>query len=237
MRRRSLLEVLASARRTTELAVVADVKMRSPRDGALLDVGRLDAYVDALVEGGVRALSTPTDPVHFAGGVEVAARLRARCGLPLMRKEFFSDVGQLDESVEAGFDAVQLSVNTVPAGELARLYEHAGRIGLEVVLGVHTRAHLETALAFDPVAVGVNNRDIVALELDTGSVGVTEQLMPFVPPHVLVLSESSFFTADDVGRAAGAGAEGVLVGTALAQAKDPAELVRAFREGARMWPR
>lgn len=234
MKSRSLFDVLASARRTMELAVVADVKMRSPRDGALLDVGRLDAYVDALVEGGVRALSTPTDPVHFAGGLEVAARLRARCDLPLLRKEFFRDVSQLDESVEAGFDAVQLSVNTVPAGELARLHDHALRIGLEVVFGVHTRAHLETALSFNPVAVGVNNRDIVALELDTGSVGVTEQLMPRVPPHVLVLSESSFFTAADVGRAAAAGAEGVLVGTALAQAKDPAELVGTFRNGARM---
>lgn len=237
MKNRSLYEVLASARRTGELAVVADVKMRSPRDGDLLDAGRLDAYVDALVEGGVRALSTPTDPVHFAGDAGVAARLRARSELPLMRKEFFRDVAQLDESVEAGFDAVQLSVNTVPAGELGRLHDHAERIGLEVVFGVHTLAHLETALSFDPVAVGVNNRDIVALELDAGSVGVTERLMPHVPPHVLVLSESSFFTAADVGRAAAAGAEGVLVGTALAQAEDPAGLVGAFRGGARVCPR
>ncbi|GAA0948260.1 indole-3-glycerol-phosphate synthase [Nonomuraea longicatena] len=237
MNGRSLYAVLESARRTLQPVVLADVKVRSPRDGDLIDLTRLDAYVDSLVEGGVAALSTPTDPVYFAGGLEVAARIRARSGLPLLRKEFFSTVRQIEESVEVGFDAVQLSVNTTPPSQLERLRDHAVRLGLEVLLGVHTREHLATALALDPVAVAVNNRDIVALELDPGTVRVTEALMPEVPAHVLVLSESSFFTAEDVARAAAAGAEGVLVGTALAKSDDPAALVRKLRDGAWFCPR
>jgi indole-3-glycerol phosphate synthase len=234
---RSLYGVLESARRNLRPAVLADVKVRSPRDGHLIDLDRLDAYLDALVEGGVSALSTPTDPVYFSGGLELAARIRTRTGLPLLRKDFFCTPRQLDESVAAGFDAVQLSVNTTPAGQLERLRDHAEALGLEVLFGVHTRRQLETALALAPVAVAVNNRDIVALELDRGTVRVTESLMPEVPPDVFVLSESAFFTAADVARAAAAGAEAVLVGTALAQSDDPAALVRELRDGAWFCPR
>jgi indole-3-glycerol phosphate synthase len=237
MNGRSLYAVLESARRTRLPAVLADVKVRSPRDGALLDLDKLDAYLDALVEGGVAALTAPTDPVYFSGGADVAARIRARTELPLMRKEFFCTPSQLDESVAIGFDAVQLSINTTPANQLERLRDHAEKIGLEVLFGVHTRWQLNTALALDPVAVAVNNRDIVALEMDPGTVRITELLMPDVPPDVFVLSESAFFTADDVARAAAAGAEGVLVGTALAKSSNPAEFVRTLRDGAWLCPR
>lgn len=237
MNGRSMYGVLESARRTGQPAVLADVKFRSPRDGDLIDLAQLDEYLDVLVEAGVAAFTAPTDPVYFSGGVELAARIRARTELPMMRKEFFCTPSQLDESVKAGFDAVQLSVNTTPNDQLARLRDHAERLGLEVLFGVHTRWHLDTALALDPVAVAVNNRNIVALEMDPGSVRVTELLMPEVPPDVFVLSESAFFTATDVARAAAAGAEGVLVGTALAKSDDPAGLVRKLRDGAWLCPR
>ncbi|MEU4254234.1 hypothetical protein AB0F15_43275 [Amycolatopsis sp. NPDC026612] len=232
MDNRSVYEVLASARRTGKVAVLADVKLRSPRDGDLIDLDRLDLFLDTLIDGGVAALTMPTDPVYFAGGVDLAAKIRARTDLPLMRKEFFCTPSQLQQSVDAGFDAVQLSINTTPAGQLERLRDQAVALGLEVLFGVHTRSHLRRALALDPVAVAVNNRDIVALELDPGTVRVTEVLAPEVPPEVLILSESAFFTADDVTRAAAAGAEGVLVGTALAKSDDPAGLLRNLREGA-----
>jgi indole-3-glycerol phosphate synthase len=237
MNGRSVYEVLAHARQTRQPAVFADVKVRSPRDGALIDLNQLDEYLDALVEGGVTALTTPTDPVYFAGGTAVAARIRARTGLPMMRKEFFCTPSQLSQSVAAGFDAVQLSVNTTPANQLERLRDHAERLGLEVLLGVHTRRQLRTALALDPIAVAVNNRNIVALEMDPGTVRITEVLMPDVPSDVFVLSESAFFTPDDVARAAAAGAEGVLVGTALAKSENPAKLVRELRDGAWLCPR
>jgi indole-3-glycerol phosphate synthase len=237
MNGRSLYGVLESARRTGHSAVLADVKVRSPRDGDLLDLTQLDAYLDALVDGGVVAMTAPTDPVYFSGGFEVATRIRARTKLPLMRKEFFCTPSQLDESVEAGFDAVQLSINTTPANQLERLRDYAVKLGLEVLFGVHTIWQLNTALALDPVAVAVNNRNIVALEMDPGTVRVTEMLMPEVPADVYVLSESAFFTADDVARAAAAGAEGVLVGTALAQSDNPAALVRKLQDGAWLCPR
>jgi len=237
MEDRSLFEVLKTARLHERCAVMADVKFRSPRDGELIARENLDGYLDALIEGGVAAMSTPTDPVYFAGGVELAARIRARTALPLMRKEFFSTLSQIDESVAAGFDAVQLSLNTVAPGQVERLRDRSVRLGLEVVFGVHNEEHVRQAVALGAVAIAVNNRDIVALELDAGTVSRTEELIASIPSDVFVISESSFYTSEDVARAGEAGAEAVLVGTALAKSEDPAALVRELLNGARLCPR
>jgi indole-3-glycerol phosphate synthase len=107
---------------------------------------------------------------------------------------------------------------------------------MEAVVEVHTREELDRALRLEPRIIGINNRDILALETDTGDVGVTEELAPLVPDPVLVISESALHSAEDVGRALGAGADAVLIGTAVLQASDVrarlAELMTA-RAGSR----
>jgi indole-3-glycerol phosphate synthase len=154
-----------------------------------------------------------------------------------MRKEFFRSVGQIDESKRVGFDAVQLSLGTIPDPKLFdALRARAERLGLEVVVGVHGRDQLRRALALGARLVGLNNRDIAALELDGGTVGATESLLPSVPEDVLVISESGLRTSADVHRAARAGAHGVLIGTAAAASADPPAWVRSLRAHAPSCP-
>jgi indole-3-glycerol phosphate synthase len=147
-----------------------------------------------------------------------------------MRKEFFRSVDQMDESREAGFDAVQLSLGTVPDPELfAALRSRAEQIGLEVVVGAHGKEQLLRAVELGATVIGLNNRDITALELDAGTVSESESLIPLVPGGVLVISESSMLTSADVARAAQAGADGVLIGTAVARSADPVGWLRSLR--------
>ena len=91
---------------------------------------------------------------------------------------------------------------------------------------VHTEAELEMALKLAPTIVGINNRDILALEKDKGDVRVTESLAPLVPESVLTISESSLKTSEEIARAIEAGADAVLIGTALLQSENPAARVR-----------
>ncbi|MEU1287196.1 indole-3-glycerol-phosphate synthase [Kitasatospora sp. NPDC005856] len=234
MESRSLYEVLASARRNRRPALMVDVKCRSPRDGDLISDEQLEPYVQALMEGGADALSTPTDPDFFGGSIAIARRIRRVAGVPLMRKEFFRTVEQMDEAYEAGFDAVQLSLSTVPDPELfGAMKSRAEKLGLEVVVGVHSAEQLERAVELGAIAVGINNRDITALELDDGTVSLSEELIAGCPPDLLVISESAFHSEADMSRAASAGAHCILVGTAIAKSTDPAATVRSLRNAAR----
>ncbi|WP_169736847.1 indole-3-glycerol-phosphate synthase [Pseudonocardia spinosispora] len=232
---RSLYRVLSIARRNRRTVIMVDVKIRSPRDGELIADGQLEPYVKSLVDAGVDALSMPTDYTHFGGSVELARRVRALSPVPLMRKEFFTSVDQMDESLDAGFDAVQLSLGTIPDPILFdTMRARAEEIGLEVVVGVHGPEQLTRAIDIGARAIGLNNRDITALELDPGTVSASESLLPVVPEHVLVISESGMLSGVDVARASQAGADAVLIGTAMAKSDDPVGLLAELRQEAEL---
>jgi indole-3-glycerol phosphate synthase len=233
MRNRSLYQVLATARSQGVPALMVDVKCRSPRDGELISSERLEPYVRALVGGGVDALSTPTDPVYFDGSIDTARRIRALSDVPLMRKEFFSTVEQLDESAEAGFDAVQLSLSSfVDPALFTALKARAEQLGLEVVVNVPDALQLERAVAFGAVASSINCRGLAALRLESRSAGYGQVLASLVPRHVWVVLESTVSSRADVEAAARAGADAVLMGTTIAKSGDPAALLRSLRPSA-----
>ncbi|MGH7639116.1 MAG: indole-3-glycerol phosphate synthase TrpC, partial [Gemmatimonadaceae bacterium] len=55
---------------------------------------------------------------------------------------------------------------------------------------------------------------------------IQERLIPMIPPHLIGVWESGVRQREDVRKAAEAGADAVLVGSALSKASDPARLVR-----------
>jgi indole-3-glycerol phosphate synthase len=230
MRSRSLYEVLAAAGSAGEPALMVDVKCRSPRDGELIPPERLEPYVLALVVGGVDALSTPTDPVYFDGSIETARKIRRLSPVPLMRKEFFDNVEQMDESLEAGFDVVQLPLSTFidPALFLA-MKARAEQLGLEVVVGIQNAQQLERAIDYGAIAVSINCRGVAARRLETRSSSYGQVLASMVPDDVLVLLENTFSCRSDIEGAARAGADGVLMGTMVAKSSDPVAMLRSFR--------
>src|SRR5690606_18592238 len=191
---------------------------RSPRDGELIASSRLSAYVHTLLSSGIDALSVVTEPHRFGGSIEIAREVRRLANdVPLMRKEFFTSLEQVDESYAIGFDAIQLTLLTFDDLDLLRrLKERAERLGLEVILSVHEESELQCALDLGATTLIINNRDVSALELDDGSVSRTETLMTGIPDDVLVVSASGLLSPQDVARAARTGVDGVLVGTALA---------------------
>jgi indole-3-glycerol phosphate synthase len=230
MRNRSLYQVLATARSTGSPALMVDVKCRSPRDGELISHERLEPYVGALVSGGVDALSTPTDPVYFDGSIEIAKRIRRLSPVPFMRKEFFVTTDQMDESWEAGFDAVQLAISSFIDPHLfAAMKSRAEELGLEVVIAVHNAEQLEQAVKLGAIAISINCRGVAARRLEGASAGHGQVLASMAPPEMLVVLENSFSCRRDIEGAARAGADGVLIGTTIAKSSDPVGMLQSLR--------
>jgi indole-3-glycerol phosphate synthase len=229
MNTRRLSDVIRQARWHSRAAVIADIKMHSPRDGSLLDYKALHQYLSALLAGGVDAISIVTDARWFGGNLDVARLIRKSTHLPLMRKDYFRSVEQMDESSAVGFTAVHLTLQTIGDLDLVAALKHrAEQLGLETILGIHTTTELDQALTLGASIIGINNRKICELETDEGTVNHTEILAPLVPRGVLLISESSLMSTKDVARAWAAGANAVLVGTALAKSPDPEATVRSF---------
>ena len=230
MRSRSLYQVLTRARSTGSPAVMVDVKCHSPRDGELISADRLEPYVRAVVDGGAEALSTPTDPVYFGGSIDTAEKIRTLSPVPLMRKEFFDSVEQMDESLDAGFDAVQLALSSFLDPRLfAAMKARAEQIGLEVVMAVHTAEQLEQAVRLGAIAISVYCRGMAALRLEGRSASYGQVLASMAPRDLLVLFEGSYICRRDIEGAGQAGADGVLIGAPIAKSSDPSGMVQSLR--------
>jgi indole-3-glycerol phosphate synthase len=230
--RQSLSAAVRGATKRGMIPLIADIKPVSPRDGELVGARDAAAFARMVVEAGACALSVVTEPTHFGGSLQTLRRVCRAVKVPVLQKDFFSSAGQVEEAKSQGADAVLLVLATTPDPVIPVLYRHALQLGLEVVVEIHTRRELERALDLSPRMIGINNRDILRLETDSGDVRVTEELAPLVPDGILKISESSLQSEEDVRRAIKAGADAVLVGTAILRAADPATfLSRLIRSG------
>jgi indole-3-glycerol phosphate synthase len=202
------------------LSVIAEHKRRSPSAGPIREDLELEDVVGAYERGGARALSVLTEQVGFGGTLDDLERARRAVRLPILRKDFVVDPYQVVESVAGGADAILLIVAALGADELADLHERATGYGLDVLVEVHDAGELEVALETIPPAppvIGINNRDLTTLQVDTER---TFELLGSVPPGTVVVSESGLRTREDLDRVARAGVDAVLVGEALMRSPD-----------------
>jgi indole-3-glycerol phosphate synthase len=207
------------------LGLVAEVKRRSPSAGVIR--GDLDPAerAERYAKHGASAVSVLTDRPFFGGSIEDLEAVTRRVAIPVVRKDFILDEAQILEARAAGASAVLLIVRALTAPRLRALLGFARATGLDALVEVHTGAELEQALEAGARVVGVNSRDLDTFRID---VDAAWQLLGMIPPDCVAIAESGMSTAADVERAAAAGADGVLVGTALSAVADPGAQVRAL---------
>jgi indole-3-glycerol phosphate synthase len=218
---------LSRALQREQVAVVAEVKRRSPSAGVIRD--DLDPRERAALYArhGAAAISVLTDQPHFGGSVEDLRAAASRVDLPLLRKDFILDELQVIEARAAGAAAVLLIVRALSPERLEALLACARTAGLEALVEVHTAAELDRALGAGAEIVGVNSRDLDTFRIDVSGAW---ELLARVPSNRVAVAESGMHSPADVERAAAAGADAVLVGTALSAAPDPAGLLRQLSE-------
>jgi len=205
-------------RRLKGINVIAEFKRRSPSRGVIRDDLQPTAVAQAYEIGGAAALSVLTEEQYFAGSLEDLQQARAATLLPTLRKDFIVDPYQVREAWVAGADAVLLIVAIVSDHELRRLTETARELGIDALVEVHTREELNRALAVGAEVIGVNNRDLVTLEV---CLETSLELATLIPDGVVTVSESGIRTGADIRRVQQAGYDAVLVGEHLMSSPDP----------------
>ncbi|WP_049918238.1 indole-3-glycerol phosphate synthase [Haloferax denitrificans] len=204
---RSFPEAVAETEAAGRVPVIAEVKPTSPTTEGVREDDPVELARE-MVAGGATALSVLTEPEHFGGSAESLRRIREAVDVPVLRKDFVMHEAQLDV-VES--DLVLLIARFV-GEDLPALVEAARDRGFQPLVEVHTREELTAALAAGADIVGINNRDLGKLEVDLGTF---EELAPEAPEDVLLVAESGVKTVDDATRMREAGADALLVGTAI----------------------
>ncbi len=194
------------------LALIAEVKRRSPSKGDIAPALDAVAQAAAYEEAGVDAVSVLTEPSRFGGSLDDLRAVAAAISLPVLRKDFIVDRYQLWEAAWAGAAAVLLIVAALSDEDLHELLRECDACALDALVEVHDEGELRRAVAAEATVIGINNRDLRTLAVD---LAVTERLAPAVPADAILVSESGIADANDARRAANAGACALLVGEAL----------------------
>jgi indole-3-glycerol phosphate synthase len=213
----------SAALQTPSVGVIAEVKRRSPSKGWIN--ANLSAVDQALAYqlGGAAALSILTEPKHFGGSVEDLVAVRAAVSIPILKKDFHVAPIQLVEAKAIGASAALLIARALSPDDLVEMIETARALRLEVLVEIRDEPELQRALDAGASIIGINNRNLETLEIDSATSG---RLLALIPDTIVAIAESGVSSRADVERVAVRGAHGVLVGSAISAAPDPTAAVR-----------
>ena len=216
-----------AARPGRGVRLIAELKRASPSRGLLAPNIDLPDLARLYADNGAAAISVLTDEKFFLGHLNIlrALRFTHHASAPLLRKDFILSPAQVYETRAAGADAVLvIAAALADIARLADLHALALGLGLTPLVEVHNLDEVERVLRLpDLKLVGINNRDLHTFDV---RLETTEELRPYIPPGIGVVSESGISTAAHVARLAAHGVYAVLVGEALVTAPDISAKVR-----------
>jgi len=193
-------------------AIIAEIKKASPSRGLLSDDFRPTDIARSYELGGAAALSVLTDRDFFQGSLEDLVAVRRAVGLPVLRKDFTLEEGQIIEAAAHGADAVLLIAALHDTGSLRRLREFAGSLGLDVLVEVHDADELAHVIESGATIIGVNNRDLRTFEVNLET---SIALAAVIPATAVKVSESGIFTREHIESLRAVGYQAFLVGESL----------------------
>jgi indole-3-glycerol phosphate synthase/phosphoribosylanthranilate isomerase len=199
------------------LCAIAEIKRRSPSAGDLRPDADPAPLAASFERAGAAALSVLVD-ARFGGSLDDLRAARAATTLPILGKGFFTEERDFRELKEAGADAALIllrDVDDARARELMRVAEH---LGLDTLVEAHDAGELERAVALGADPIGINARDLSSFAIDRhAQLTLVEQ----APRDRVVVAESGVHSRGQAASAELAGADAILVGTALMRAADP----------------
>ena len=229
-RRAPIAPSLAAVLRGKDVAIIAEVKRRSPSKGDINPTLGAAEQARAYKAGGARGISVLTEGAHFGGSPEDFEEVRDAVAVPLLKKDFHVDPLQLLEARVLRASALLLIARALNPTVLVELAAFAKDLGLEVLVEVRDERELEAALLTSAQLIGVNSRNLETLAMDPT---VCERLIPLVPADRIAIYESGVKDRRDVDAAAALGADAVLVGSVVSAAPSPSSAVRQLTGVAR----
>ncbi|WP_069766112.1 indole-3-glycerol phosphate synthase TrpC [Streptomyces sp. LUP47B] len=219
------LDGVAALRAGPGVRVIAEVKRISPSAGRLADIPDPAALAGAYEDGGAAAVSVLTEERRFGGGLGDLDAVRERVRIPVLRKDFVVTRYQVWEARAHGADLVLLIAAALDGERLPTLVAEARAAGLTPLVEAHDAEEIARAADAGAQVIGINTRDLRSLEVDRTAFA---RIAGRIPDGVVRIAESGIRDAGDVAACAAAGADAVLVGTALVTGGEPMAAVRAL---------
>ena len=204
---------------TLKFGIIAEIKRKSPSMGDINTALNPIEIASMYEQAGVAGISVLTDHHYFGGSLSDLSDVRAHVNIPLLRKEFIIDEYQILTAKAFGADCILLIAEALEKKQLFDLAQVAHKLGLEVLMEIHSLEQLEKINEYITI-LGVNNRDLKQQKTD---LQISKQLFPFLPKDMVTITESGIQTPKDLEEMASIGYQGALIGSSIVGNTDPKE--------------
>ena len=208
------------------LAVIAEIKRRSPSRGSLNSELDPTLIAQSYEEGGASCLSVLTDANFFGGSVSDLQQARLSVDLPVLRKDFTVSRHDICDARIMGADCVLLIAVALSKSELTEFFKFSIELGLDALVEVHDETELTLAIETGATLIGVNQRDLHTFQVDHQR---AVRMAAMIPTNVVRVAESGVKTRDDAQSLRDAGYDAVLVGESLVTSNNISNSVRELR--------
>lgn len=217
--------------RADKSGIIAEIKRKSPSKGMIHEFVDIEKISIGYMQAGVSAISVLTDEHFFGGSSEYLTQARHFNFSPILRKDFIFDEYQIVEAKSIGADAILLIASVLSPKQTKDLAEFAAKLGLEVLLEVHSR---EEAINYPnefTQLVGVNNRNLNDFSVN---IETSKDLSKDIPDDFIKVSESGINHPENILDLKGFGFQGFLIGEYFMQSANPhlkcAEFIKKLKK-------
>ena len=194
--------------RKDKSGIIAEFKRKSPSKGVINDFSEVEKVSIGYMQAGASALSVLTDNHFFGGKNEDLSTARKFNYCPILRKDFVVSEYQIMEAKSIGADAILLIAAVLSKEEIKQFTQLAHKLGLEVLLEVHTVEELDKYIP-EISLVGINNRNLKTFEVDfENSIRLAKEL----PSNTVKIAESGISNPENILHLKEHGFDGFLIG-------------------------
>ncbi|MBN4051316.1 indole-3-glycerol phosphate synthase TrpC [bacterium AH-315-M05] len=211
--------------REDKVGIIAEIKRKSPSKGIINQYISVEQISIGYMQAGASALSVLTDAEFFGGSNEDLAVARKFNYCPILRKDFIIDEYQVIEAKSIGADAVLLITAALELKKIKELTETAKKLGLEVLLEVHTREEFDKSMNDLIDIIGVNNRNLKDFTVDMNR---SIEIANVIPKEVIKISESGIGSPEAIHKLKEAGYNGFLIGETFMLSSRPEKACADF---------
>jgi indole-3-glycerol phosphate synthase len=208
---------LAAITNPGRLNIIAELKKASPSHGIIREDFQPLRIASLFEFGGACAISVLTEPHFFKGRPSYLKTVRQVTTLPLLRKDFILERYQIYETALLEADAFLLIASILTEEELKDLISLGQSLGMQALVEIHADSDLKKAVNAGAKIIGINNRNLKTLEVNTDG---AKSLIPHIPKGIAIVVESGLSTHDEIMMYKSLGTNAYLIGTSLMRSPD-----------------
>ncbi|WP_432737859.1 indole-3-glycerol phosphate synthase TrpC [Maridesulfovibrio sp. FT414] len=212
------------------LKVIAEYKRASPSKGDI-NLGLSAADVaNMYAAGGASAISVLTEEEYFKGDLRYLDEIKAS-GLPMLRKDFLTDLLQIEQTLSTPASALLVIVRMFEDdGYLKEMIGRTHAAGLDAVVEAFDQTDLSRAKQAGAKIIQINNRDLDTLGIDMNR---SIEFIRQKDAGEIWICASGISEPEDCAQMNELGYDTVLIGTSIMSSPDPQAKLAALVAGGR----